>query len=254
MKVALVTAGSGGIGKSIVDKLIDDRYCVAVTSRSIEKLKEVFSYVPPSMILYLQTNLINVNSCHAAVEKTVKHFGQINLLVNNAGGGTLYQTCEQATQQSFNDAFDLNVKSCFFMTQYCIPYLIETKGCVINFSSVLASRPAVGLGPYSAAKAAVEMLTKTTALELAPKGVRVLCVAPTAIQTEFHVNAGMSVEEAKKYYESCARTHPLARVGNVNDISEVVLFLSSKASYMTGSVIHVDGGRLLTSSSTLPSS
>jgi len=254
MKVALVTAGSGGIGKAIVDKLIDEHYCVAVTSRSIDKLKEVFSYVPRSMILYIETNLTDVNSCYDAVERTIQRFGQINLLVNNAGGGTLYQTIEQGTLQSFNDSFDLNVKSCFFMTQYCVPYLIETKGCVINFSSVLASRPAVGLGPYSAAKAAVEMLTKTSALELAPKGVRVLCIAPTAIETEFHVNAGMSVEEAKKYYESCARTHPLARVGNVNDISDLVLFLSSsKASYMTGSVIHVDGGRLLTSSTTLPS-
>lgn len=254
MKVALVTAGSGGIGKAIVDKLIDDCYCVAVTSRSIEKLKVVFSYVPPTMILFLETDLTDVNSCYQAVEKTIKYYGQLNLLVNNAGGGTLYQTIEQATQQSFNDAFDLNVKSCFFMSQYSIPYLIETKGCIINFSSVLASRPAVGLGPYSAAKAAVEMLTKTTALELAPKGVRVLCVAPTAIETKFHVNAGMSVEEATKYYESCAKTHPLGRVGNVKDISNLVLFLSSsRASYMTGSVIHVDGGRLLTSSSTLPS-
>ena len=254
MKVALVTAGSGGIGREIVNRLIDERYCVAVTSRSIEKLKVVFSHVPPTMILYIETNLTDVNSCHEAVEKTVKHFGQLNLLVNNAGGGTLYQTIENTSLQSFNDAFDLNVKSCFFMTHYCVPYLIETKGCVINFSSVLASRPAVGLGPYSAAKAAVEMLTKTVALELAPKGVRVLCVAPTAIETEFHVNAGMSIEEAKKYYESCARTHPLGRVGNVKDIAELVLFLSSsKASYMTGSVIHVDGGRLLTSSTTLPS-
>jgi NAD(P)-dependent dehydrogenase (short-subunit alcohol dehydrogenase family) len=254
MKVALVTAGSGGIGKAIVDKLLADNYYVAVTSRSIDKLKLVFSYVPTSKILYHETDLTDVNSCYEAVERTIQRFGQINLLVNNAGGGTLYQTCEQGTLQSFNDSFDLNVKSTFFMTQYSIPYLIETRGCVINFSSVLGSRPAIGLGPYSAAKAAVEMLTKTAALELAPKGVRVLCIAPTAIQTEFHVNAGMSVEQATKYYETCAKTHPLGRVGNVNDVSELVLFLaSSKASYMTGSVIPVDGGRLLTSSSTLPS-
>ena len=251
MKVALVTAGSGGIGKGIVDILVDNHYCVAVTSRNVNKLKEVFSYVPAGMILYLETNLTDVNSCYEAVEKTITRFGQLNLLVNNAGGATLHQTCENGTLESFNNVFDLNVKTTFFMTQYCVPYLIETKGSIINFSSVLAHRPAIGLGPYCASKAAVEMLTQTTALELASKGVRVVCIAPTAIQTEFHVNAGMSKEQADTYYKGCASTHPLGRVGKVSDISELVLFLadSSKAGFITGSVIHVDGGRLLTSAS-----
>jgi short-subunit dehydrogenase len=251
MKVALVTAGTGGIGKAIVDTLLNNDYYVAVTSRSMSKLKEVFSYVPRSKILYLETDLLNLNSCYDAVETTIHRFGQLNLLVNNAGGATLYQTCEAGTLESFNNTFDLNVKTTFFMTQYCTPYIVETRGTIINFSSVLAHRPVVGLGPYCASKAAVEMLTQTTALELAPKGVRVLCIAPTAIQTEFHVNAGMSQEQADAYYKGCASTHPLGRVGQVGDVSELVLFLadSTKAGFMTGSVIHVDGGRLLTSAS-----
>ena len=253
MKVALVTAGSGGIGKSIVDTLLNNDYYVAVTSRDMNKLKRVFSYVPTSKILYLETNLTNLNSCYDAVETTIHRFGQLNLLVNNAGGGTLHQTFENGTFQSFNETFDLNVKTVFFMTQYVIPYLIETKGCIVNFSSVLASRPVVGLGPYSAAKAAVEMLTQTAALELAPKKVRVLCISPATIQTEFHENAGMTHDQAQEYYKNAVSTHPIGRIGIPDDISQLVLFLadSSKAGFMTGSTIHVDGGRLLTSASAL---
>ena len=249
MKVALITAGSGGIGRAIVYKLLEANYNVAVTGRNYSKLEDVFCDVPSNRILFIETNLTNLNSMAKAVEETIEKFGQLNLLVNNAGGATLYQPCEFGTEESYHNAFDLNVKTTYFISQYCIPFLIETKGCIINLSSVLASRPAVGLGAYCASKAAVEMLTKTTALELAPKGVRVLCVAPTATETEFHVNAGMSQEEATAYYKACASTHPLGRAGLPNDSAEVVVFLADSASFMTGSVVHVDGGRLLTSAS-----
>lgn len=252
-KVALVTAGSGGIGKAIVYKLLEGNYNVAVTGRSYTKLEDTFNNVPSNRILFVETDLSSLPSMATALEQTIEKFGQLNLLVNNAGGATLYQPCEFGTEESFDNSFNLNVKTTYFMSQYAIPYLIETKGCIINLSSVLASRPAQGLGAYCASKAAVEMLTKTTALELAPKGVRVLCVAPTATETEFHVNAGMSQEEATAYYKACASTHPLGRAGLPNDSAEVVVFLAEHASFMTGSVVHVDGGRLLTSASAFTS-
>jgi NAD(P)-dependent dehydrogenase (short-subunit alcohol dehydrogenase family) len=144
---------------------------------------------------------------------------------------------------------NLNATSAFFTSQAALPYLIETRGTIINFSSILASRPVAGLAAYSASKAAVEMLTKSLALELAPKKIRVLCVSPATIQTNFHTSAGMSQETAAKYYEASVSTHPIGRVGVPEDISELVAFLadSKKAGFMTGCVIDVDGGRLLTS-------
>lgn len=251
MKVALVTAGSGGIGKAIVEKLLENNYYVAVTSRNISKLYAAFSHIKSTRLLYIETNLLDTASCKNAVEDTIERFGQLNLLVNNAGGAVLNQPFEHGSLKDFQDVMNLNVQSVFFMTQYAIPYLIDTRGTIINFSSVLAHRPAIGLGPYCASKAAVEMLTQTSALELAPKNIRVMCIAPTAIQTEFHVNAGMTKEQADEYYKNCSKTHPLSRVGQVSDITELVVFLAdnSKAGFMTGSVIHVDGGRLLTSAS-----
>jgi NAD(P)-dependent dehydrogenase (short-subunit alcohol dehydrogenase family) len=251
MKVALVTAGSGGIGKAIVEKLLENNYYVAVTSRNMNKLYEAFSHLKTNRILFLETNLVKTESCKSAVEDTIQRFGQLNLLVNNAGAAVLKQTFEDGSLKEFQDVMDLNVQSVFFMTQYAIPYLTETRGAIINFSSVLAHRPAIGLGPYCASKAAVEMLTQTAALELASKNIRVMCIAPTAIQTEFHTNAGMTLEQANEYYQNCSKTHPLGRVGKTSDITELVLFLAdnTKSGFMTGSVVHVDGGRLLTSAS-----
>ena len=114
----------------------------------------------------------------------------------------------------------------------------------------MASRPVNGLAPYSIAKAGIEMMTKSLALELAPKNIRVLCIAPATIQTNFHTNAGMTQESANVYYENSANTHPLGRIGKPSDISELVVFLAdnTKAGFQTGSIIPVDGGRMLTSS------
>ena len=249
MKVALVTGASSGIGKAIADRLLDAGYSVAVSGRSIAKLREAYANVAPARIHFIEADASVTDSYTKVVSETVNAFGRLDALVNNVGGGTLGRTLAATTVDAFYSAFQLNTASVFFTTQAALPYLKETRGVVVNFSSILASRPVAGLGPYSAAKAAVEMLTKTTALELAPFGVRVMCVSPATIQTGFHTAAGMSEAAAAAYYDSSKTTHPLGRIGQPDDISGLVAFLldENQAGFMTGSVIHVDGGRLLTS-------
>lgn len=249
MKVAIVTGASGGIGKSIAMKLYEEGYSITVTGRSLSKLVNSFVGIDEDRILYLEANAQDHKSYSEIVDKTIECFGSLDLLVNNVGGGTLGKTIEKTTLQDWNETFDLNTSSVFFTTQAALPYLLKTKGTVINFSSILASRPVNGLGPYSASKAAVEMITKSLAMELAPRGVRVMCISPATIQTNFHTSAGMSEAAAAAYYESSCNTHPIGRIGQPEDISELVLFLadSTKSGFMTGSVIHVDGGRMLTS-------
>jgi short-subunit dehydrogenase len=249
MKIALITGASGGIGHAIAVKLLEDGYSVAVTGRSMETLLNSYASTEEGRVLCIEADSTKFRSYSEIVEKTVERFGQIDVLVNCVGGASLGQTLEKTTLDSWNYAMNLNATSVFFTTQAALPYLTATKGTVINFSSILASRPVPGLGPYSASKAAVEMLTKSLALELAPKKIRVLCVSPATIETNFHTSAGMSKETAAKYYAASASTHPIGRVGVPEDISELVAFLadSKKAGFMTGSVIDVDGGRLLTS-------
>jgi NAD(P)-dependent dehydrogenase (short-subunit alcohol dehydrogenase family) len=249
MKIALVTGGSTGIGKEIVLSLLKNNYKVAVTSRSMDKLLSNFSGISMEHLHFIETDVMQIDKYQDVVYSVVEHFGYIDLLVNNVGGGKLGETIDKTTVDQWNEMMTLNLSSAYFMSQASLKCMVDG-GCIINFSSILASRPVNGFGPYSIAKAGVEMMTKTLALELAPKKIRVLCIAPATIQTNFHTGAGMSQDAADKYYTASCSTHPIGRIGQPNDISELVVFLadSSKAGFMTGSVISVDGGRMLTSS------
>jgi len=249
MKVALVTGGSGGIGKQIVLDLIKNNYNVAVTGRNMDKLLAAYEDINKEQLHFIETDVMQINKYQDVIYSVVEHFGYIDLLVNNVGGGKFGETIENTTLEQWNEMITLNMTSTYFMSQAALK-CIAPFGCIINFSSILASRPVNGLGPYSIAKAGVEMMTKSLALELAPKKIRVLCISPATIQTNFHTGAGMSQDTADKYYENSASTHPIGRIGQPNDISELVVFLAdnNRAGFMTGSIISVDGGRMLTSS------
>ena len=250
MKVALVTGGSNGIGKEIVLHLLKNDYKVALTGRKFDNLKIWVDQMYEDNILYIEADAMNISLYPEVIAAVNQKLGPIDLLVNNVGGGKFGNTIDKTTLQEWNDMITLNTTSVYFMIQAALQSLIQTKGTIINMSSILGSRPTVGLGPYSAAKAAVEMITKSIALELAAMQIRVLCIAPATIQTNFHTNAGMSEESANIYYNASKFTHPIGRIGKPTDISELVLFLadSNKSGFMTGSIIPVDGGRLLTSS------
>ena len=247
-KVALITGASSGIGKAIAMALYEAGYNIAVTGRHLHRLEDAYKDCDKKRVLILNADAKDPGSYAHVVGMTTVIFKRLDLLVNNVGGGTLGQKIESTTLAEFNEQIQFNLTSVFFTSQAAIKHLKETDGTIINFSSILASRPVAGLGPYSAAKAGVEMLTKTMAMELAPT-IRVMCISPATIETNFHQAAGMSPEAAAAYYEASKQTHPLGRVGKPEDISNLVLFLAdpAKSGFMTGSVIHVDGGRLLTS-------
>lgn len=243
--VALVTGGSSGIGFAIVEAFLAAGYRVAATGRSKDRLLAAFG----DRVLCIEADATDPSLFPSVVATVASTYGSLDVLVNNAGGATFGQRLESASLETWDSVFNLNARSTFFMMQAARSALIQSRGSIVNFSSVLASRPAAGLGPYSASKAAVDMLTQTAALELAPHGVRVNCVAPATIQTGFHEAAGMSPQAAAAYYEASASTHPVGRVGTPADVAAAVLFLadSSKSGFMTGTTLQIDGGRLLTS-------
>ena len=249
MKVALVTGGSSGIGKEIVLSLLKDGYCVAVTGRSMDRLIDAYRNEDIQYLHFIESDCMDIDKYQDVIYSIAERFDYIDLLVNNVGGGKLGETIEKTTIEQWNEMMTLNLTSSYFMSQAALKCM-KVGGAIINFSSILASRPVNGLGPYSIAKAGVEMMTKSLALELAPRNIRVICIAPATIQTSFHTSAGMSQESADKYYEASNKTHPIGRIGQPSDISELVVFLgdSTKSGFITGSVISVDGGRLLTSS------
>lgn len=252
-KTAIVTGASSGIGLKIVQSLIHAGYVVCVIGRNESKLRSALhgAGVDPECTPIVVADLAMTDSCvRAAGQALAALGGRLDVLVNNAGGAVLGQAWGIATADAYDWTMAINCRAPFILLNACIDALAATEGSVVNMSSVAASRPFAGLGPYNAAKAAIEMLTKSAALELAPRRIRVNAVAPGTIETHFHENAGMGSAVAKEYYAASASTHPLGRVGSVDDIAEMVMFLVDKkrSSFITGSIMLVDGGRLLTSS------
>ena len=177
------------------------------------------------------------------VDKTLETFGRIDILINNAGifksGGF-----EWAPVAIFDEIMDTNVRSMVVLTQLCISHLKKTKGSIVNVSSVNGFRPFVNDGYYCMSKAAVDMFTKCLALELAPDGVRVNAVNPGVILTNIHTRGGMDDSQYREFLDRSKQTHPLGRVGETEEVANVIAFLvSRRASFITGSLTPIDGGR-----------
>ena len=184
-------------------------------------------------------------TCKSIFSKTIEAFGRINILINNAG---VMKTGLQETTSidQYDELMNVNVRSVVFLTQLCIPELKKTKGTVVNVSSLSGVRSFPGVGFYCMSKAALDMFTKCLALELAASGVRVNSVNPGVIVTPLQKRGGMSEEEYSVYLEKNQNFHPLGRVGDVDEVADVIAFLaSSKASFMTGNITSIDGGRNL---------
>ena len=177
------------------------------------------------------------------VDKTIEKFGQIDILVNSAGiikSGPF----ETSSVANFDELMNINVRSVVVLTQLCIPHLKKTKGSVVNVSSVNGIRSFANVGYYCMSKAAVDMFTKCLALELAPDGVRVNAVNPGVVVTNIHKRGGMDDEQYRGFLERAKQTHPLGRPGETEEVANAITFLASKqASFMTGNLTPVDGGR-----------
>lgn len=142
---------------------------------------------------------------------------------------------------------NVNLRSVFYLMQLATPHLSKTSGNIVNVSSVTGLRSFPGVLAYCVSKAGVDQLTRCAALELASKGVRVNAVNPGVVLTEIHKRGGMSEENYEKFLEHSKTTHPIGRVGNADEIAELVFYLASeKASWITGVTYQIDGGRALT--------
>jgi len=181
--------------------------------------------------------------CEGIVRDTIGKFGKLDILVNAAGiiaNGTI----ENTTLQQWDEMFKINVRSAFYLMHLAMPHLIETKGNVVNVSSVNGQRAFPNVLAYCSSKAALDHLTRCAALEVASKGVRVNAVCPGVTVTQLHRRGGMDETAYQKFLEHSKETHPLGRVGNAEEIAQLILFLASpRASWITGVTYLIDGGR-----------
>lgn len=239
-KVALVTGGSTGIGAAIALKLAEQRYQVVITGRNEKTLKK--SAVRHDNLYYFLADVSRTNDVKITLNFVQERFNRLNVLVNNAGIAPMVPF-EDMALKDIDMVFKTNFRGVVDTIQQALPLLKESRGNIINISSVAGDRPVPGFSIYSASKGALNTLTYVLAKELAEYGVRVNSISPGPIETSLFEKIGLSDTEMDHMSEAIRKMVPLARFGDVNEVAEIVAFLASdKANYITGAQYKVDGG------------
>ncbi|HEV8370152.1 MAG TPA: glucose 1-dehydrogenase [Pyrinomonadaceae bacterium] len=247
-KVAFVTGSTSGIGRACALNFARQGARVACVGRNLAALQKVGDDIESlsSEVLRLRADVSNDAEANQAVSTAISALGGIDILVN-AAGHIANGTIENTSLKAWDDMLNINVRAIFNLMQQALPSLIQRKGNIVNVSSVTGLRSFPGVLAYCVSKAALDQLTRCSALELAAKGVRVNAVNPGVVVTEIHKRGGMNTEAYAAFLERSKQTHPLGRVGRPEEIADLVLFLASdEASWITGATYSIDGGRAQT--------
>lgn len=242
-KIALVTGGSRGIGRAVAIELAKEGATVAINYAGNKAAAEEVQSIITEMggkAMIIQADVSDEKSATQMVEEVIAQLGGIDILVNNAGI-TRDGLFIRMKEEDWNAVINTNLTGIFNCTKVAAKYMMKKRsGRIINMSSVSGIMGNAGQTNYAAAKAGVIGFTKSLAREMASRGITVNAVAPGFIATD------MTAAMPEKAQEHVLTSIPLGKMGNPEDIANAVLFLASdKASYITGQVIHVDGGMVM---------
>ncbi len=241
-KVALVTGGARGIGKAICERLANEGAKLAIVDIMLDVAEETAGEFKAKGVesAAFAADVSKLDSANETIEAVIKEFGKIDILVNNAGI-TRDTLIMRMTEQDWDMVIAVNLKGTFNFTKaVCRPMMKARSGKIVNVASVVGRMGNAGQANYSASKAGVIGLTKTTAKELATRNIQVNAVAPGYIQTD------MTGKLSDAATEAFMTVIPMKRGGTPEDVANVVYFLcSDDSSYVTGQVINIDGGMLM---------
>jgi NAD(P)-dependent dehydrogenase (short-subunit alcohol dehydrogenase family) len=243
-KFAVITGGGTGIGLASARLLGNEGARICIIGRREDVLDEAMDSMRGQGIEVMQYKLdVSDYSLTKQLFEILKgKVDKIDILVNNAG---VYRgaTVSELDEKDWDDTFDINVKGIYLVTRSLLPLMERHGAAIVNISSTLAFQVVPGAAAYSASKAAVISLTKSMALELADMNIRVNCVCPGIVDTPIQDPVLGTGDKRQKKLDDIGKTFPLGRVGSSEDIASAVLYLSSEsASWITGSVLTVDGG------------
>jgi NAD(P)-dependent dehydrogenase (short-subunit alcohol dehydrogenase family) len=243
-KVALVTGSSRGIGRAIVERMAEQGAQVVVSSRNIEACREVAAAINAKhgegRAIAIAANISSKEQLSRLVDETIRAFGQIHVLVCNAASNPHYGPMHTISDEQLRKILDNHIVSNHWLITMVAPQMIARRdGSIIIVSSIGGLRGSPVIGTYCISKAADLQLARNLAVELGPHNVRINCIAPGLIRTDF---ARALWEDAENLKERNART-PLGRIGEPDEIAGAAVLLASPAgSYMTGQTIVIDGG------------
>jgi NAD(P)-dependent dehydrogenase (short-subunit alcohol dehydrogenase family) len=244
-KVAIVSGASRGIGRAIAELFAREGATVAICGRQPETLLQAAAAMNDcaGKVYPLACHVGRAADIRQLVDTTLREFGKIDILVNNAATNIAQEPVLQVDEAKFDKMIEVNLKSAFRFIQAVAPGMCQRgSGSIINIASIAGLRPQLHGMLYSMTKAALIMMTQSYALELGPKGVRVNAIAPGLVQTVLSEYFWKDGEKLRQVIE----TQPIKHLGQPHEIAEVALLLAGdRGSYLTGQTLVVDGGRLL---------
>jgi NAD(P)-dependent dehydrogenase (short-subunit alcohol dehydrogenase family) len=243
-KVAIVTGSSKGIGRAIAERLAEHGAKVVISSRKLEPCQQVSGILNErhgaGSATAFAANISSKEALQALVDHTNQTFGHIDVVVCNAAANPYFGPLAGITDDQFRKILDNNIISNHWLINMCVPQMIERKeGSVIIVSSIGGLRGSPVIGAYNISKAADFQLARNYAVEYGPHGVRVNCIAPGLVRTDF----ARALWENPETLERATRTAPLRRIGEPDEIAGAAVYLASRAStFTTGQAIVCDGG------------
>lgn len=244
-KVVLITGGSAGIGAATAEQFAKEGASVVIVGRNEAGLKTVAQrcekHGTPTLII--KADVANDAEAKTIIKKTVDKFGKLDVLVNNAAILKNTSLTSPDVMQTYDEVTSVNLRAVVHLTSLAVPYLVKTKGNIINISSVLAKTYAQvpQMMMYCVSKAALDHFTHGAALELAASGVRVNTVSPGPVRTNM-----LQSLVTEQLWEDNANATALQRISEPEEVADVIMFLASdKAKGVTGSNYRVDNGLLL---------
>ncbi|MFF9571540.1 SDR family NAD(P)-dependent oxidoreductase [Streptomyces sp. NPDC014685] len=239
-RVAIVTGAGSGIGRATAIALAESGAHVLGVGRRQGPLEETAR--AHSNIAVLSSDVCAEGAAARIVSTAVERWGRLDLLVNNAGTAALMSLAE-TDRTTITKLFELHVTAPSLLARAALPHLQETAGSLVNVSSTYGHRPLAGGAHYAAAKAALEQLTRSWALELAPVGVRVNAIAPGPTETDVLSAAGLPADTVARIRTDERERIPTGRLGSPEDIADWILRISDpRSAYLTGQILTIDGG------------